>query len=111
MLNFCALKLMGLKCGLGLECVVKKKGGQSQRGRGKKTRERRAPERRGEERLPFYKMLFIMHCYVNFEGTWPMTLTVKGSKLIVVDFQRWTLSLVIVGISFRSTSCISAPTF
>lgn len=36
---------------------------------------------------------------------------VNSSKLIVVDFQSWDFSFVIVGISFRSASCISAPTF
>lgn len=40
-----------------------------------------------------------------------MTHSVKGSKLIMVDFQSWDFSFVTVGISFRSTSCILAPTF
>lgn len=40
-----------------------------------------------------------------------MTHSVKGSKLIMVDFQSWDFSFVTVGISFRSASCILAPTF
>lgn len=89
-------------------CVSVKEG---RRGQGREE-ERRERERR-RERRGFHFIRGSLSCIVNvnFEGRWPVTHLVKSSRLIVVDFQSWNLSFIIAGISFRSTSRISAPTF
>lgn len=84
----------------------RKRGGEGKEGDNKGEK----GERRGGEGSTLCVYLsYIVN--ISFEGRWPMMHFVNSSKLIVVDFQSWDFSFVIVGISFRSASCISAPTF
>lgn len=55
--------------------------------------------REGEEKRGFHFVRGHLSCIVkvNFGGRWPVTHSVKGNKLIVVDFQSWNLSFVNCG--------------
>ena len=94
-------------CGEGVHVCVWER--EEERARKERIKGRRETE--GEERIPFIRVYLSYIVNISFEGRQPMTHSVKSSKLIVVDFESWDYSFVIVGISFRSASCISAPTF
>lgn len=69
--------------------------------------------RRWGRRREFYFLSYYLSCIVNdnFEGAWTVTHSVKNRELTRVDYEGLASSFVIVGISFRSTPCISASTF
>ena len=112
--NSCVLMVMDFKEHLRFQCLwgrctcmcVRR---EEERARKERIKGRRETE--GEERIPFIRVYLSYVVNISFEGRRPMTHSVKSSKLIVVDFESWGYSFVIVGISFRSASCISAPTF
>ena len=89
--NFCVLMVMDFKWHLSFQCLwgrctcmhERKRGGEGKEGENKGEKGER---RGGEGSILWVYLLYIVN--VNSEGRWPMTHSVKSSKLIVVDFSK-----------------------
>lgn len=85
-----------------VQICVRKRGGKA---RGKEERGKRG------KRVLLSKQHLLCIANVNYEGTGTVTHSVKNKILIEVHSEGLAPSFVIVGIPFRSTPSISAPTF